>query len=373
MKILFICSSLEPGKDGVGDYTRRLACELVNQGVLVSIIALNDKFVSNLINEEQCDEEHCIPVLRLPASWQTTERLKHAKQYIDYFNPEWLSLQFVIFGHHPKGLPFGFGKQLKALGEGRKWHLMFHELWVGMARESPVKEKYWGLVQKQIIRNLVKSINPQVINTQSGLYRAQLAKINIQSDFLPLFGNVPVNKLNSRQADANKLTLIVFGTIHPGSLIQDFVSEAAEYVVKYPEAKLSVEIIGKNGGELDRWVLAWENAGFNVKIWGEQPVDTIAKVLSNASLGISSSAFTMIEKSGTVAAMRECGLNVIGVGNAYHPKGIADLTPPDGIFEYKPGNFEFCISKINGAPSVINVNYVAKLLKTTLTDNKPKN
>ena len=33
MKIVFICGCLEPGKDGVGDYTRRLSAELIDHGV----------------------------------------------------------------------------------------------------------------------------------------------------------------------------------------------------------------------------------------------------------------------------------------------------------------------------------------------------
>ena len=32
MKITFICGSLNPGQDGVGDYTRRLAAQLALDG-----------------------------------------------------------------------------------------------------------------------------------------------------------------------------------------------------------------------------------------------------------------------------------------------------------------------------------------------------
>ena len=43
MKLLFLCSSLEPGRDGVGDYTRRLAGECLRQGHEVRLLSLNDK------------------------------------------------------------------------------------------------------------------------------------------------------------------------------------------------------------------------------------------------------------------------------------------------------------------------------------------
>ena len=44
MKILFICGTFENGKDGVGDYTKRLAKEIIDYGHSVHIIAIHDKF-----------------------------------------------------------------------------------------------------------------------------------------------------------------------------------------------------------------------------------------------------------------------------------------------------------------------------------------
>src|ERR1022692_2576923 len=46
------------------------------------------------------------------------------------FNPNWVSLQFVPFGFHPKGLPFGLPRHLMSIIGSRPLHWMFHELWV---------------------------------------------------------------------------------------------------------------------------------------------------------------------------------------------------------------------------------------------------
>ena len=46
MKIVFICGSAQPGKDGVGDYVRLLALSLLKMGHQAAIVAYNDKFVS---------------------------------------------------------------------------------------------------------------------------------------------------------------------------------------------------------------------------------------------------------------------------------------------------------------------------------------
>ena len=59
MKIIFLCNSLEQGCDGVGDYTRLLACELISKGHTASAIALNDKFTSvkleSIQKNQNCD------------------------------------------------------------------------------------------------------------------------------------------------------------------------------------------------------------------------------------------------------------------------------------------------------------------------------
>jgi hypothetical protein len=43
MKLLFITGCLEPGKDGVGDYTRELATECARRGHAVFLISLNQQ------------------------------------------------------------------------------------------------------------------------------------------------------------------------------------------------------------------------------------------------------------------------------------------------------------------------------------------
>lgn len=96
MKIQFLCGSLEPGRDGVGDYTRRLAGELIRQGNDVSIIALNDRFVKEITDLEQGFEGENIPVLRLPSILKSNIRFSAAKQYIDR-----LILSILVFSMYP--------------------------------------------------------------------------------------------------------------------------------------------------------------------------------------------------------------------------------------------------------------------------------
>jgi glycosyltransferase involved in cell wall biosynthesis len=368
MKIIFICSSLEPGRDGVGDYTRRLAGELIRQGNLSSILSLNDKYALSKTQEVQQSEGIDIPVLRLPYGGRWKQRVIDAKAYINEFNPDWLSLQFVIFGFHAKGLPFGLGNRLAAIGKGHRWHIMFHELWIGMAVESPVKQKYWGLLQKNIIKKLIQNLKPLIIHTQSGLYQAQLNKLGFNSEILRLFGNVPVHRSANyvnQNPETNKLfTLVIFGTMHPGAPVRQFAKEVAMYA-EQARVQFLLKIVGRSGPQLNNWINEFKSVGLPVKIMGEQPKEVISQTLKAASFGISTSAYMMIEKSGTVAAMQEHGLPIICVSGPYTPMGIKTFSGGLGIQEYRIGNFEECFVKTQ-RPVLINRldTTVAQLLKS---------
>ncbi|GHV58593.1 hypothetical protein FACS1894182_11320 [Bacteroidia bacterium] len=152
MKILFLCGSLEPGRDGVGDYTRRLAAEIIRQRHNASIIALNDRHCDTIIRTEQESDETLIPVLRIPDGLSDKERYHMAGDYIQSFNPEWLSLQYVPYSFQKKGLPFGLGKRLAIIGQERKWHIMFHELWIRIDKGAPSKHRIIGTPQKRLTK-----------------------------------------------------------------------------------------------------------------------------------------------------------------------------------------------------------------------------
>ena len=120
MKIVFICSCLEPGRDGVGDYTGRLAAELIRVGHEVSLLALNDRFANAILSGDQERDGIKIPVLRLPSTLSDQDKTVHATNWINSVNPDLLSLQFVPFGFNPKGLPFGLSKILACYKQGTK-------------------------------------------------------------------------------------------------------------------------------------------------------------------------------------------------------------------------------------------------------------
>jgi hypothetical protein len=349
MKIVFICGSLEPGRDGVGDYVRRLSAELIIQGHKSGAIAINDKHVMHKISAFQQAGSYSIPVLRLPATWAESERFEEAEKWISQFDADWLSLQFVPFSFHSKGLPFNLAKRLVTLGRGKSWHLMMHELWVGMNRESQLKYKIWGEVQRYLIKSIIKKITPKIIHTQTNIYQIQLAKLGFQSIHLPLFANI--SNLGKRKSSKTSMPtksdvskdstfhLVTFGSIHPDAPIEQFAHDVAQYSMQHA-ISIKLTLIGRCGNEKGRWASAWKDAGLTIEIPGEESPEQISNRLLNASMGVSTTPAALICKSGTAMSMLEHELPVLCVTAPWTSRGISHLEIPAGVYNYTPGEFK---------------------------------
>ncbi len=350
MKIAFICSSLEPGHDGVGDYTRCLAAALIKQGNDIAILSISDKNINEVTtNIQQCDGVE-VRVMRIPFFYDKTERSKHAKNWIDQFDPQWVSLQFVPFGFHSKGLTIGLSKFLLSINSTRPWHIMFHELWVGMEYETSQKLIWWGRVQRFLIKSMIANLKPWAIHTQTILYQLQLAKLGFEAQYLPIFSNIPIID-KAIVEDTKVKRLLVFGEIHQGAPIDSLAKDVAAYMGKN-QVKIILTFLGRsNEKERNRWIDAWESNGLEVELLGERPAERIAEVFSKAKLGISLTAFAISDKSGSVAAMRAFGLKILCLSRPWSPRGFNGFELPADIFNYTAGSFEtFMDAKQNDSP-----------------------
>lgn len=328
MKLIFLCGSLEPGQDGVGDYSRSLACELIRKSHEVAIIALNDGVITSLYSGLQSSNGIDVPVLRIPASMEERERFSYAGDYIRQFGPEWVSLQYVPFSFEKRGLPFSFGKHLKSLGSNIRWHFMFHELWVGLYGYSTFKLKVLGLMQKLIIKQMLAAINPDAVTTSIGIYKKNLGWKEV--NLIPLFSNIPVAGIpqeDTRQAD--NLTAIHFGSF-TGALDDykrqvDFLTAIGEKTGK----TVCLEIIG-NGGHYKEKALDISRRAFgegNVIDCGFLSEESISNHLLRADIGISRADYTLFGKSGSAMAMLEHGLPLLLRGKRPAEDTIGHIFP----------------------------------------------
>jgi len=369
MKIIFLCGGLEPGRDGVGDYIRRLADELIHQGHDVGVLAFNDHFVNKEFFDVHNPHEKKVTIFRIPSGWNNSKRLKQARKWLELFNPDIISLQFVSYAFNKKGLPFTLIRQLKFLIKGYRCHIMFHELWIGMDINSSRKERVIGYVQKLLIQMLVKTLKPVAVHTQTALYQAQLLKLGIEVRYLPIFGNIPISKKSSQAIRKNEdekktIYLVIFGGIHPGADVSQFAEEVAVYS-KEKSVQIILRLIGRTGKEQAHWISAWSSAGLTIQLLGEQTPDRISEVLLKSSIGITTTPMALVEKSGSVAAMLEHGLPVLCVRSSWKARGFEITDASSKIIEYRKGNFGECLTNknfIGGSPlSVVSSQFIDSL------------
>lgn len=365
MKILFICGSLEPNKNGVGDYVYRISKETAKKGYSVQLIAINDNYTKTEVYSTLSVAQKNIEIIRLPSIETWKHRLITLKIEIENYNPDWISLQFVPFIYNSKGLLFGLATKLKRSFGVRKIHIMIHELWVGMAIEEPLKLKLWGMLQKYLIKKFLKELTPNVVQTQTYLYQAQLRNIGFNAGYLPLFSNIPVvsKEVNSH---SKKIMIVLFGSIHKNAPVEALSKEAAEYANKHGKG-IHLSLVGRNGNEQEHWVAVWKAPGLTSEVLGEKSSEEIAEILNEADAGIVTTAYAVVEKSGSLAALRSYGLPVLCVSPPWSPFGIKQLTEPIGVFNYVPGNFEqfFCQPKSSKSE---NVDCVTRLFIESLSE-----
>jgi glycosyltransferase involved in cell wall biosynthesis len=306
--IVFICGSLEQGFDGVGDYTRRLAGEVVRLGHTASILAINDNHIIKETEELQETDGVYIPTLRLPQQLPGKTRLKIAEKFLIHKNPEWVSLQFVPYAFHRKGLPFGLARFLAKISNGNKWHIMFHELWVG---NENIKNKTISFFQKRLIKALFIRLKPSLIHTHLPIYFHQLESMGQVVSQLPLFSNIPVVH-NSEEKKAGYFTVGFFSQADSSISIRAFLKELNKELLDIGK---EIQILFVGGNETKMRMIGdvmEEEACFKnkVKYTGYLLAEEVSKHLQICDLGITSLPLYTLGKSGSVAAFLAHGVPV---------------------------------------------------------------
>lgn len=340
MKIIFVSGSLEPGKDGVGDYTFLLAKQFAKLGHSVITVAINDPYIRDHSPFENYRQDGSVMIFRYSMSLSYRRRFERLREIIDEYSVDWISLQFVPFSYDRKGLPLKMALELTKLKTSARWHIMFHELWVGIDASFFSKYFWWGKFQQLILIRILNKLTPDVITTNCILYLDLLKKIDAKSQLLPLFSNIPVSSLVSEQhAAPHQLIYVIFGGIHYGAPVAKFAEETSRLVkTKTLQAKLI--LIGSSGKDSSIWISEFESRGIEVQSYGIQPLELVSEVLASATYGISTTPILLAEKSGSIAAMRAHKLPVICVSREWIPKRLKVTLKAGDILEYNPGNLD---------------------------------
>lgn len=319
MKIVFLCGSLEPGLDGVGDYTRRLSAELIKQGHQIAIVSLNDAFIKEENSSNQVLEGVSLSVLRLPYSSSHNIRFKRAKEFIDIFNPDWVSLQFVPFSFHQKGLLFSQIKHFKFLTKGRFLHIMLHEAWVGKGTGFNYKKIAYSLLQEATIKKLFKSLHPKLIHTHIPSFFHKFKRMGWVVGKLPLFSNIPLFTNDTNAIDRNKIKIGFFSQMEMSDSILKFIKTLEENL---NDKALHLEILLFGGSQATantcKQILEEESTLRNkIILKGHLCDKELSLTLQECNLGMTPVPRHALGKSGSVAAFISHGVPV-AAPNIHH-------------------------------------------------------
>ena len=315
MKILFICGSMELGKDGVGDYTRRLAGELIRQGHQAVVMAINDRHIKTTVQEFQQDKQESISVLRLPAQMSWKHRVDIAKVFLEEFQADWLSLQYVPYSFHEKGLAWQLPSFLMQLDFKGKWHVMLHELWIGINPQSSFKHKIIGRIQAYITLRLINYLRPRLITTSNVLYMEVLKSKGIKATHLPLFSNIPYmpsrpEEVNQRyHIPSNAIVIGIFGTLYPDARLNDMFNQIVLEEQHQPFILLSFGRIG-NKTIWSALQEKWQDK-VHFLLLGELDQKEVSAIMQRVNIALSCTPLEYLGKSGVYAAWKRHGVPVM--------------------------------------------------------------
>ncbi len=314
MKITFLCTTLEPGRDGVGDYTRLLAEACTQAGHTCTLLSVNDCFVHSPTEETQSARQQPLLTLRLPASHGWSSRTSAAQRALSRLAPDLLSWQLVPYGFHPKGIiPPEVLAFAETVARGRRNHALLHELWIGLSRGEPLKNTFfYGPLQRRALLRLLAAIKPVALHTTNLPYQQTLARHDYTADLLPLFGNIPVaenpSPITSHPSpDKTALHAVLFGTIHPQFTAANLAPlQSLAQQLNRPLHLTTLGRIGAHGEALLRQLPA-----DTTRHLGPLPPEEISAALQAADLGLATHPWALIGKSGAVAAYLDHGLPVV--------------------------------------------------------------
>jgi hypothetical protein len=326
VKVSFLCPTVDPGRDGVGDYVMQFARALTERGHRCQIVALADRLARGpsrgAINGVACE------VVRQPARDWAAGRIDLARDALARFAPDWSSLQMVCYGYESRGVLLRSVGRLRALrGAGRR-HVMFHELWIGETAGAGLRERSVGWLQRRSVLAAIRAWAPSLMHTSNPTYVHLLGRAGLAAEELPLPGGVQVldgpsatrrveilrQRLRAElQIGEASFLAGVFGSIHAGWELRAWLQElraACRESGRFP-VLLQIGRAGAAGERVWSDLRARQGAGVRFAELGEMSAEDVSACMQLLDLGVATTPWPLIGKSSSVAAMLEHGLPVV--------------------------------------------------------------
>ena len=249
-----------------------------------------------------------------------TQRVEEARARLTKFAPDWLSLQFVCYGFHPRGFVNRVAPHLRNVVAGWPLQIMFHELWIGEEARASWKDRLIGWAQRQGVLRLLRSLHVEIVHTSNSAYVHLLKQRGVVARELPLFGALPLPPaVASRTGEG--LTFVFFGSLHPV-----WPAEPLFTYLRELGARITLVHVGRMGSGEALWnrLMQQYESVLSFRRMGELPPVRIAEVFATADFGIATTPWAIIGKSASVAAMLDAGLPVIVNRDDVQFRGLCD-------------------------------------------------
>lgn len=327
-RIALLCTGLEEGRNGVGDYCRLLAKHLSAKGIEICLIALNDWNVQGIAEETGPPAGAGLRIVRISHRLTVRQRLRAASGILASFRPDWVSLHFVCYGFDTKGLVYREVWWLPLMLKGYRLHVMFHETWIGVGVFRTRKTAIVGALQRLIIFLLFKRLRASVVSTSNEYYIRLLQGLGLSSTLLPLFGNIPIAPPATdapwiyrelRAKGGPDLAAVrrqywifgIFGAVYDEWPIEPLLAKLCRWA-EHAERRIIIAVIGATSKRID---LLKEKLrqypSVAVLFLGPRSTVEISQFFATIDFGLTSQPIYTLGKSGSVAAMLEHGVPVI--------------------------------------------------------------
>ena len=230
------------------------------------------------------------------------------------------SIQFAPYAFSNNGLPSkGLLRLAKSLRE-KKTHINFHEIWIGAYPQASLKEKTMGWIQKREIIKFLKLLRPSLITCSNSAAMDRMHSALIKIKYLYLFGNIPYSQIHTKN-ESSELIVVFFGTPYksfPYKILADKLKKIS-MILKKP---IHVKIIGRSRETigLNEIIKISKINDFRLSRTGEISENQISQELQNSDMGVSTTPYDIIGKSGATAAMLEHRLPVLAYDDGDTPK-----------------------------------------------------
>lgn len=268
---------------------------------------------------------------------------KDSEELTDLPDADLYSIQFAPYAYANNGIPKTVLNFLAKKLCNKKVHINFHEIWVGAYPRANWKEKGIGWIQRNLIHAFINKCKPTWITSSNAAALDRLKQLGAPARFLYLFGNIPFSANAKATTKGQTLKVAFFGTPYadfPYDKLGNFFSALTNTSGK----KLEIILIGRqreDAGSDHLYSMCKKNE-FLIERTGELSTNLISEQIYESSLGVSTTPYDGIGKSGATAAMFEHGLPVLAYDDGD--------TPQESLFV--PDPFKDQILLINDHSSV---------------------